>query len=170
MGFISTAYLGLINLLRICSGVVVFTIFVLICTDVFMRLAGLQPWLYISIIVEYGLLWFTMLAAPWLARVKGHVFIDAVTQLMPPGVQWVAAKLTYLICIVSCGVFAFFSALLLNEAIVTEQIDSRAVDVPQWILLVPLPFAFGMVAIEFVRFFIGIDSMYGDRTDVKDNV
>jgi len=77
---ISAAYLWLLNALRALSGVVVFGIFLLIVVDVGIRMAGpmigVQPWIYSSGVVEYGLLWFAMLAAPWLTRVKGHVFID----------------------------------------------------------------------------------------------
>ena len=66
--------------------------FLLIVSDVLIRTVGLKPWLYSSVLVEYGLLWFTMLAAPWLARNKAHVFIDAITQLLPAAAQQRAGK------------------------------------------------------------------------------
>jgi TRAP-type C4-dicarboxylate transport system permease small subunit len=167
---ISAAYAALVDFMRVLSGIIVFCIFVLIVADVFMRLAGLQPWLYASVLVEYGLLWFTMLAAPSLARTKSHVFIDAITQLLPDAARGVAARITYTICIVACLTFAWYAADLLKTAIETETIDTRAVDIPQWWLLAPIPLAFAMVAIEFIRFLLGFDSMYGERSDVKDNV
>ena len=108
---ISTAYSWLLNALRALSGAVVFCIFVLIAVDVGIRLTidvaiflfgqgfGITPWAYSSALVEYGLLWFAMLAAPWLVRIKGYVFIDAVTQMLPPDFQRVLAKVVYVICI-----------------------------------------------------------------------
>ena len=33
-----------------------------------------------------------------------------------------------------------------------------------------MPFGFGLVAIEFVRFLVGIDDMYGSRTDVREGI
>lgn len=167
---IAAAYLQLIIFMKTLSGVVIFGIFLLICFDVFWRLAGMQPWLYVTIIVEYGLLWFAMLAAPWLARTKGHVFIDAITQLMPNVVRRVVAKIAYLICIISCGIFSYFSLQLLIPAYLDAEIDPRAVEVPLWYLLLPLPFCFFMVMIEFIRFLLGFDSMYGERTEARDNV
>ena len=119
---------------------------------------------------EFGLLYIVMAASPWLARHKGHVFIDAVTQLLPSTARFYVAKFVYLVCIISCLTFSYYSGQLLITAIVDSQIDLRAVDVPQWALLLPIPFAFFMVAIEFIRFLLGFDSMYGDRSDVKDNV
>ncbi len=41
---------------------------------------------------------------------------------------------------------------------------------PMWTLLAPLPPCFLMVAIEFVRYLVGIDSMYSTRTEVRDSV
>ena len=41
---------------------------------------------------------------------------------------------------------------------------------PLWTLLLPIPFCFFLVAIEFGRYLIGLDNMYGDRTDARENV
>ena len=111
-----------------------------------------------------------MLAAPWLVRIKGHVFIDAVTQLLPKTVQRVLAKIVYLICVCSALVFCYFSLMLLVEAIQSGEVDIRGENMPLWLLLVPLPVCFFMVAIEFARYLIGLDHMYGDRTEVRANV
>ena len=171
---ISAAYSWLLNALRALSGVVVFGIFVLIVVDVGIRIVGssigVKPWIYSSGVVEYGLLWFAMLAAPWLVRIKGHVFIDAVTQLLPPAVQGAVAKLAYLICVCSSLVFCYFSFDLFIEALGSGEIDTRGEDMPLWTLLMPIPFCFFLVSIEFGRYLIGLDSMYGDRTDVRENV
>jgi hypothetical protein len=37
-------------------------------------------------------------------------------------------------------------------------------------LLLPIPFCFVLVAIEFIRYLIGWDTMYGERTEVKEGV
>ncbi len=171
---ISTAYIWLLNALRALSGVIVFCIFVLIVVDVAIRLVGptlgIQAWIYSFGVVEYGLLWFAMLAAPWLTRIKGHVFIDAVTQLLPPSYKRVTAKITYLICVCATLIFSYFSLVLLIEAFATGQTDTRGEDMPLWTLLFPIPFCFFLVAIEFGRYLFGFDDMYGDRTDVRENV
>ncbi len=111
MKSLAAGYTAVVNGQRVLSGVVFFTVFMLIVADVFMRLVGIPPWTYISAIVEYGLLWFTMLAAPYLVRMKGHVFIDAITQMLPAAAQRVMAKFAYLICIVSSLVFFWYALL-----------------------------------------------------------
>ena len=170
MALIAKLYSQLLFLLRVLSGIVIFCIFLLIVTDVLVRLAGFSPWIYSSGVVEYGLLWFTMLGAPWLARIKGHVFIDAVTQLMPKNVQWVVAKFVYLVCIISSLVFAYYAATLVVEAIRLGQMDVRGEEMPLWTLLIPIPICFTLVAIEFIRFLLGFDDMYGKRTDAREGM
>lgn len=170
MELLSNLYNRLINFFRILAGVVVFLIFVMIVVDVLMRISGLQPWTYISSTVEYGLLWFTMLAAPWLVRIKGHVFIDAITVMLPSAVQKVLAKIVYLICIAVSVTIAIFSFELLVAAISSGEIDPRGEDMPLWTLLMPIPLGFSFVAVEFLRYLIGIDDMYGKGAESREGV
>jgi C4-dicarboxylate transporter, DctQ subunit len=48
---------------------------------------GCSPiaWLFTS--TEYGMLYMTMLGAPWLVRERGHVHIELVTAALPVAVQ-----------------------------------------------------------------------------------
>ena len=170
MQVIARAYDWLINTMRVLAGVVIFAVFILIVSDVLIRLAGLQPWIYSTIIVEYSLLWFAMLAAPYLTRIKGHVFIDAVTAMLSVRLRWYVEKLAYIICITASVVFAWYSWDLLIEAITDGLIDVRAEEIPLWYLLAPMPCCFVLVTVEFLRYLLGFDTMYGDRTDVRDNV
>lgn len=170
MASIAAAYNKLLDILRYLAGAVIFTVFLLIVVDVFIRLSGLKPWTYSSGIVEYGLLWFTMLAAPWLVRIKGHVFIDAITQLLPRGAQRILAKIVYFVCVCSAITFCYYSLQLLIDAIAENQIDTRGEDMPLWTLMLPIPICFFLVAIEFTRYLIGIDTMYGERTDTRESV
>ncbi len=165
---IATIHLYFLGLLKALSGAVIFGVFLLIVTDVLIRTVGLKPWIYSSVLVEYGLLWFTMLAAPWLARHKAHVFIDAITQILPAAVQRVLAKFVYLACAGVSLVVTYYSLRLAITAIAEGQIDVRAADMPLWTLFAPIPLCFLLVAIEFLRFLFGFDSMYGSRSDVKE--
>lgn len=156
--------------MKVGSQIVIFAVFALIVVDVGMTLLsgldiGISPWDRTLGLVEYGLLWFTMLAAPWLARVKGHVFIEAVTVLLSPAVQKVTAKFAYLVAFCGSATFAYYSVLLLWEAIVEEQIDERGADMFLWTLYFPMPIAFALMAIEFLRYLFGFDDMYSKQTD-----
>lgn len=156
--------------MAIGSGVVIVTAVCLIVLDVFMRILGMDPLLFILTVVEYSLLWFTMLAAPYLVRIKGHVFIDAVTQFMPPAVKKAVAKLVYLTCIVASVVYGYHLYVLLSEAIQSGEIDMRTYEIPMWLLFVSMPLCFGMCAMEFGRYLLGFDDMYDQMLHERDSV
>ena len=167
---IARAYEKLLDLFKIGAEIVVFVIFLLIVIDVFLRLLGIHPWSYTLGVVEYGLLWFTMLGAPWLVRMKGHVFVDSLVSLLPVIVQAVLARLVYVICIMCCFFFIYYSTDLLIDAYLTGEMDIRGEAQPLWMLLAPMPVSFAMIAFEFLRFLVGVDTMYTSRTDVRENV
>jgi TRAP-type C4-dicarboxylate transport system permease small subunit len=167
---LSIAHDWLIHTFKFIAGLIVLAIFVLITLDVLLPLVGIQPWDGTLGVVEYGLLWFTILAAPWLARIKGHVFIDAVAVMLPPAVKKVTAKIAYLVAITGSLMLAYYSWLLLVESYVDENIDERSIELMLWWIYAPMPICFALVAIEFIRYLIGIDDMYGSRTDVKEGM
>lgn len=170
MQALAKAHDWLINALKVVSGVIVIAIFVLIVLDVLLPLVEIQPWEGTLGVVEYGLLWFTVLAAPWLARIKGHVFIDAVAELLPPVVKKVTSRISYLVAIVGSLMLAYYSSLLLIEAYMDDNIDERSIELMLWWIYAPMPISFFLVAIEFIRYLVGIDDMYGSRTDVKEGM
>ena len=164
------AYNSLLQGMAVLSGVLIFASFLMIVVDVSMRIVGLKPPLFTVATVEYILLWFTMLAAPWLARIKGHVFIDAVTQFLPSSIKAVVAKIVHTICVVSCSIYAVHSYLLFDYAWERGLVDLRTVDMPQWIIYLPMPICFALVAIEFTRFLLGFDDMYDKRVADREGV
>lgn len=170
MQAIAKAHEWLINALKTLSCIIVFAIFVLIVMDVLLPLVGLEPWEGTLGVVEYGLLWFTILAAPWLARIKGHVFIDAVNELLSPGARKITSKIAYLVVITGSLMLTWYSLELAIEAYVDEAIDERSIELELWWIYAPMPLGFVLVAVEFVKYLFGFDDMFGSRTDVKEGM
>ncbi len=170
MQSVARAYERLLDALKVGAELVVFLIFFLIVTDVFIRLAGLQPSTYTYGVVEYSLLWFTMLGAPWLVRMKGHVFVDSLVQLLPGSVQYVLAKFVYLLCTAGSLFFLYYSLRLTIDAFVSGEMDIRGEPQPLWLLFLPMPLSFSLVTVEFLRFLVGVDTLYTSRTEVRENV
>jgi len=164
------AYNRLIVALAILAGAAVALAFVLIVMDVSLRAAGQRPPAFTSAVVEYILLYFTLFAAPYLVRQKGHVSIDAVLSRLTGRPRWVAEKLAYLVCVVTCAVFAVVGFRLALEAIVAGSIEERSIDVPSWVDYSPVGPIFLLVAIEFTRYLVGFDSLYRDRTTRSDSL
>ena len=170
MGAIVRGYNFILNGMAVLAGVLIFASFVMIVVDVTMRTVGLKPPLFTIAVVEYILLWFAMLAAPWLVRIKGHVFIDAVTQFLPGPIKTVVAKIVYAICIVSSSIYCYHAAGLFYVTWTKDMIDVRSIDMPQWILFGPMPICFLFVAIEFARYLIGVDDMYSQSVAEREGV
>ena len=170
MNAISNGYNKLLHGMAGLAGIAIFSAFVMIVVDVLMRITGLEPFIFILTTVEYILLWFTMLAAPYLLRIKGHVFIDAVTQFLPPTIKLGVAKLVYLLGIIACCIYGYHLVILLVESLQSGELDMRSFEIPIWILFLPMPLCFFMCAIEFVRYLVGIDDMYSQSIQERENV
>ena len=170
MGGLVKIYNYVLYGMAIGSGISISVATILIIVDVLMRITGFEPWIFVLTTVEYILLYFTMLAAPFLLRIKGHVFIDAVTQFFPPTIKKVVAKIVYTACIIACTIYCFQLVNLLIEAIQSGEIDMRSMEIPIWILFAPMPLCFFMLCFEFLRYLIGIDDMYSQDLIERENV
>jgi TRAP-type C4-dicarboxylate transport system permease small subunit len=163
-------YNRLIVALAVLAGATIVLAFVLVIVDVGVRTAGFKPPAYTSAVVEYALLYFALLAAPYLVRRKSHVYIDALTSRLPGMARFVVEKLAYSVCIVTSLIFAYIGWELAAEAFAAGLFDERSIDIPYWLLYLPMPGSFALVAVEFARYLAGVDTMYADRTEVQDSV
>jgi C4-dicarboxylate transporter, DctQ subunit len=145
--------------------------FTMITIDVGIRTMGITPPLFTSSVVEYGLLYLAMCSAPWLVRERGHVAIEALVSVMPDIVRRPLAMFVYLVCGSVSILFAWFSLELFWEAWVTGEEDVRGVDMPYWLLFLPMPIAFLLSGLEFFMYLAGLRSYYSyDLGEVKDGV
>ena len=125
---------------------------VVITLDVVLRNLGYQSSAHFFTFTEYALLIVPCLGAPWLAREKGHIYVEIVLNSFPP--KW-RARMTMLIgllCIAVCLVFAWFGfQVTLNDFLQNEK-DVRSMDFPRWMVVGFIPLSFFMMAIEFARY------------------
>ena len=170
MKAVISAYNFVLVALAVLAGATIALAFVLIVIDVTMRATGFNPPAYTSAVVEYILLYFTLFSAPYLARKKGHVYVDAITSRLPPRGRWWVNKFAYLVCVATSLVFAVIGFKLAFEAIQSGSIEERSIDVPSWVDYGPVGPVFLILAIEFGRYLIGIDTMYVDRTKGQDSL
>ena len=170
MSLLSRAYDGLIVGLAIIAGLMLVVIFVGIIADVAIRTMGYNALQWYSAIAEYCLLFSTMLAAPWLVRLRGHVVVESLTMAMPPRVRWAMAKAVYALCIVLSLLFVYYGFVELALTLDTGELDLRSIDMPKWILFVPFPLGFTLVAVEFGRYLLGFGSYYTGRVGSSESL
>ena len=170
MKLLSRAYDRLIVGLAILAGLMLVVIFVGIIADVAIRSAGYNALQWYSAIAEYCLLFSTMLAAPWLVRLRGHVVVESLTMAMPPRVRWAMAKAVYVLCIVLSLLFVYYGYLEMALTLSTGELDLRSIDMPKWILFVPFPLGFTLVAVEFGRYLLGFGSYYTGKVGSSESL
>ena len=123
-----------------------------ITLDVVLRNLGYQSSAHFFTFTEYALLIVPCLGAPWLAREKGHIYVEIL--LMSMAVRW-RARMTLLIgliCIAVCLGMAWFGfQVTLNDFLQNEK-DVRSMDFPRWMVVGFIPLSFFMMAIEFARY------------------
>ena len=90
---------------------------------------------------------------------------------MAPFIRQPLAKVVYLVCGVASIMFAWFSLELFWEAWVSGEEDVRGVDMPYWVLFIPMPISFFLLGLEFFMYLIGLRSYYSyDLGEMKDEL
>jgi C4-dicarboxylate transporter DctQ subunit len=156
--------------LAVPAGLTVAMILVLIVADVTVRVLGFPSPRFTIGVVEYALVYFTALTAPYLVRVRGHVFIEVIIGRLEGRRRRIVEVAVYLICIAATAAFAWVSVGLFFEVVNSGDIDIRGIDIPAWVIVAPLPICYLLVAVEFARFLFGRESMYGVRQSLEDTL
>jgi TRAP-type C4-dicarboxylate transport system permease small subunit len=125
---------------------------VVITLDVVLRNIGYQSSAHFFTFTEYALLIVPCLGAPWLAREKGHIYVEILLTSFPDRVRHRITMLVGVICVAVCLVIAWFGfQVALNDFLLDEK-DVRSMDMPRWLIVGWIPVSFLMMAIEFARF------------------
>ncbi|MEM8665600.1 MAG: TRAP transporter small permease subunit [Pseudomonadota bacterium] len=147
------------------GGAIFAGMFVAIVVDVTMRAVGLQPPLWTGTYTEFGLLYATMLAAPWLIGRDGHIRVRAMVDRMPAPLAARIETVVLVVLAALCALLAVFAFEVARDAWARGEVEYRSVILPRWILFAPMPLGFGLSAIEFAR--LALSGM-GDRSGASD--
>lgn len=158
----------LVNFFAVIAGTTLVWLMVSVITSVLMRNAGLQPFAWLFTSAEYGLLYMTMLGAPWLVREKGHVHIELVTAALPDKARRIVSRIVALACVLVCVILAWKGVELFLKNIARGDYDTRAYYYPRWMLTIAFPVSFGLMAIEFSRFLFGSDLMHSGEAGIHE--
>jgi C4-dicarboxylate transporter, DctQ subunit len=165
---VAALYRRLLELLAVVAGVLLAAMALAIVIDVVVRNLGLQPPAHTLTLTEYGLLYVTMLAAPWLVREKGHVHIELLTAAVSPRARFWLTRAVYALCVLTCMVIFWFAVEVTIDQWRRDVIDVRSFDVPRWLLTASIPLSFGLMTVEFARFLLGLDSMHSGQAGIHE--
>ena len=157
MKAIAKAHHHLLTALAAVAGAMLVAIVAAIVYDVSLRTIGLRPPIWTSAASEYALLYITTLAAPWLLRHRGHVYIATFVSALPLAPRRIVEKAVYLVGAVVCLIIAYVS---FDVAWRSEGLDIRNFEMPRWLVFVTMLAAFALLTVEFLRYLLGAPSMY----------
>ena len=165
---ISRIYDGLLYAMAFVAGATLVWLMVSVVVSVGMRNLGVQPFAWLFTSSEYGILYMTMLGAPWLVRERGHVHIELVTAALPDGVRWWVSRGVALACVLVSVMLAWKGLDLALTNFERMDFDVRAYFYPKWMLSASFPVAFSLMAVEFMRFVVGPDLMHSGEAGIHD--
>jgi C4-dicarboxylate transporter DctQ subunit len=125
---------------------------VIITLDVIFRNLGYQSSAHFFTFTEYALLIVPCLGAPWLAREKGHIYVEILLNSMPPRAKTAMTWAIGLFCIAVCLTIAWYGFQVTLHDYLQAEKDVRSLDMPRWTVVGWIPLSFLMMATEFARF------------------
>lgn len=148
------------QLLAAIARLLIGALVLLVVSDVAVRNLGMRPLGWAVNTSEFFLLYITFCSMPWLIRTKGHVFVEFLRIALPREAQKVLARVVYLGCMVLCLYLGWVALNSLMLAIGRGTYEMRTFDIPKWVVFAPMVAAFGLSALEWLRFALGYDDMY----------
>lgn len=157
----------LVFMALIAAGTLVW-LMVSVVASVAMRNFGVQPWAWLFTSSEYGILYMTMLGAPWLVRERGHVHIELVTAALNPALRRIVSRGVAVACVGVSLILAWYGLELFLTNVERNDYDVRAYFYPRWLLTITFPISFSFMAIEFARFVFGSELMHSGEAGIHE--
>jgi len=143
---------GLVYGMAIIAALLMVAMMVVITLDVVLRNLGYQSSAHFFTFTEYALLVIPCMGAPWLAREKGHIYVEILLMSLPPRARGALTMLIGLICIAVCLVIAWYGFEVTIQNYLQSEKDVRSLVMTRWMIVGWIPVSFLMIAIEFARF------------------
>ena len=140
---------GLLNAMAIVAGVLIALIPLLIFYDAALRIPRIGASVWVNDFSAIFLVYATFLAAPWLQRERGHIYVEVIADRLPRVARRRLAQGIAAICAVVCLYLAYRSATVVHANI--GYYDVSAIQTPRWVRFAPLPIGFFLLALEFLR-------------------
>ncbi len=130
-------------------GIVIGVLIVLMAADIGLRYfrLGVLPWLIE--VTEYLLAGGAFLAAPWVLRQGGHIRVDILLSSVSSAWSRRLEQLIDLIGGAASLVLTYYAAVAVAQAWRASVVVYKSWWTPEWLLLLPLPVACLLMALEF---------------------
>ncbi|MCP5364051.1 MAG: TRAP transporter small permease [Hyphomicrobiales bacterium] len=142
---------GLVAVLLLIASVLVVT------QMVFVRYVLVESTIWQTEFVTYSIVAATFLGGPYVLLLKGHVRVDLIENAVGENGKLALRYLSDLLSFVFSGLLAWAGWLYFHEAWVENWTTDTVWALPLWIPLLPMPVGFGLLCLQFIADFIGIE-------------
>jgi len=96
------------------------------------------------------------------------VFIELLTAALPRDFGRLFSRFVALLCAVICLVLVWYSLQNTLKAFNFNDMDERSLQMPKWLLLGAMPICFGLMALNFLRFVFGSETLHSGEAGVHE--
>ena len=166
---VDRAWAGLLWLMMaLAAGYIGFILLAIVYMTVF-RTAGWDYHQFVFTLIEYGFIYILFLGSPWLVRTRGHVYIELLTAAVPERSRAALSRGIAALCALICLVWLWYTF-----GIFIEHVEDRlAFDelraergMRLWTTTIAYPIGFGCMAVEFLRYVFGSETMHSGRAGI----
>jgi TRAP-type C4-dicarboxylate transport system permease small subunit len=148
------------TLSRLCGLVAVLLLVasVLVVTQmVFVRYVLVSSTVWQTEFVTFSIVAATFLGNPYVLMVKGHVRVDLVENAVGANAKIALRLISDVLSLIVCGLLAWSGWLYFHEAWAENWTTETVWALPLWIPLLPMPVGFGLLCLQFVADYIGLE-------------
>ncbi len=156
------------NFLAVFAGAYLVVIMFAIVFQATSRTLGFSGSSHVFTFSEYGLLYIVMAGSPWLVGKKGHVYIELLTAAIPKRFAPGFSRFVTMVCVIICLALVWYTFEATLKAFNRADFDMRSLDMPKWMLLVSMPICFSLMALQFLRFVFGPDTLHTGEAGVHE--
>lgn len=147
------AFDRLLNILAILAAALLFSLIFVIAADVTLRTFADRSLTWVLEASETSLVAVLALGLPWLARERGHISVDLVTNSLPPQTRALLARAMALVCALLLGWLSYWA---LRQAADDFSRDIQTIGIhpfPRFLLVGGLGAGLALTALEYIRQF-----------------
>jgi len=140
-----------IGFLAFLGAVVIIFMTILVCWDVLGRFFLGHGLGWTMEVVEYSLLWFTLLATAWVLKGEKHVKIDIVLTRLKPRTQALLNTITSLLTSIACLLVTWYSAQVTWAFFQSGERLPTIMMPPKFVPYLIIPVGFAFLFVQFLR-------------------
>ena len=144
-------YRLLLDACGVAAGALVGAMTFLVGYDVLARNLGWGSVVWVMDVTEYMLPLATCLAAPWLMYQNMHIRLDVLNMVLSPRKLALIDRVASLIGAVVSIAITWYAFAVIADSRAAASIVMKTIIFPEWWVYLPVPFGFGLLAVECIR-------------------